>query len=180
MKKSVLVSAIILALCISSCSQIEKNMPQQSTTTSESSISVLSDASSENELQSSGNSSIMKDESSSEKQNSLEGNGAQPSQTDTQTKGTTVFDLFNGDGTSITESSSFMAKNGDVLTIEITSNISGGQVDLFLFSPDKVEQKISIVNAIESKTIELSDGEWAYNCTGFFDSGSIKIVGIIA
>jgi hypothetical protein len=67
-----------------------------------------------------------------------------------------------------------------VLTLEITSTISGGPVDLFLFSPDKKEQRISIENTTETQTIALSEGEWAYNCTGFFDSGSIEIIGKIA
>ena len=31
----------------------------------------------------------------------------------------------------------------------------------------------------DTKTFRLSEGRWAYNCTGFFDSGNISIKGVI-
>lgn len=184
MRKRSLVVAIILALYISGCTQNKQIAPQPSSTlTPDSSASVPSDISSvsEPQSQSSADSRITKDEISTFEENKSDVTSSAPSsQADNQNKGAIVIDISNVDGKSITESSSFKAENGDVLTLEITSTISGGSADLFLFSPDNKEQRISIGNTKETQTIALSDGEWAYNCTGFFDSGSIKIVGTVA
>lgn len=77
----------------------------------------------------------------------------------------------------ITRSGAFEAKDGQILTLTIQSDIKGGSVDLFFFSPDNKEQLINISNSNETKTIKLSSGKWAYNCTGFFESGDITIIG---
>ena len=61
----------------------------------------------------------------------------------------------------------------------IQSDIKGGTVDLFLFSPDNKEQRITLGGSDETKTIDLSAGRWAYNCTGFFESGRITIIGCL-
>lgn len=84
----------------------------------------------------------------------------------------------NKNQTSLIHSSSFQASDGQVLTLEIKSNIKGS-VDLFLFSPTYEEQRIILGGNDDTKTINLSEGTWAYNCTGFFDSGTISIVGTI-
>lgn len=89
----------------------------------------------------------------------------------------TVLDLRSGGQDSITQSGSFKAKDQEVLTLTIQSDIKGGSVDLFLFSPDSQEQRITIGGADETRTIPLSSGVWAYNCTGFFRSGEITIIG---
>lgn len=90
-----------------------------------------------------------------------------------------VINLTNNPGqTNIIHSSSFEAEDGQVLTLEIKSNVKGS-VDLFLFSPSYEEQRITIGGSDETRTVSLSKGTWAYNCTGFFDSGDITIVGTI-
>ena len=94
-------------------------------------------------------------------------------------KGTVVIDLSSNGRTSITQSSSFEAESGQILTLEITSSIKGA-VDLFLFSPSNEEQRITFGGSDETKTVHLSEGRWAYNCTGFFDSGEISIVGTLS
>lgn len=95
------------------------------------------------------------------------------------TKGTVVIDLSNDKGqNSLIHSSSFKASDGQVLTLDIKSTIKGS-VDLFLFSPTHQEQQITLDGKDDTKTINLSEGTWAYNCTGFFDSGDISIVGTL-
>lgn len=95
------------------------------------------------------------------------------------TKGTVVIDLSNDKGqNSLIHSSSFKAIDGQVLTLDIKSTIKGS-VDLFLFSPTHQEQQITLDGKDDTKTINLSEGTWAYNCTGFFDSGDISIVGTL-
>lgn len=92
---------------------------------------------------------------------------------------TVVINLSNNkDQKSLIHSSSFQAGDGQVLTLEIESTIEG-TVDLFLFSPSYQEQRITIGGNDDTKTISLSEGTWAYNCTGFFDSGSISIIGTV-
>lgn len=90
----------------------------------------------------------------------------------------TVLDLRSDGRDSITQSGSFKAKDDQSLTLTIQSDIKDGSVDLFLFSPDNQEQRITIGGADETRTIPLSSGIWAYNCTGFFKSGEITIIGI--
>lgn len=86
----------------------------------------------------------------------------------------------NKDQKNINESGGFFAEKNDILTLEIQSDISGGTVDLFLFSPEGKETKITIGNTNTTKNIALSEGQWSYNCTGFFqDGGNIQIVGTI-
>ena len=89
-----------------------------------------------------------------------------------------VIDLSDEGQKCIVHSSGFEAKDGQILTLEITSSINGS-VDLFLFSPSNQEQRITMGGSSETKTIPLSEGRWSYNCTGFFDSGSISIVGTL-
>ena len=89
-----------------------------------------------------------------------------------------VIDLSDEGQKCIVHSSGFEAKDGQILTLEITSSINGS-VDLFLFSPSNQEQRITMGGSSETKTIPLSEGRWSYNCTGFFDSGTISIVGTL-
>lgn len=92
--------------------------------------------------------------------------------------GTAVISLNSNGQNCLIHSSSFEARDGQVLTLEVTSNISG-TVDLFLFSPTFQEQRITLGGQDDIKTVALSEGTWAYNCTGFFDSGDISIVGTV-
>lgn len=112
-------------------------------------------------------------------QNSV--NTDSPDQTAAEIKedNATVLNLGNGEQNSITQSGSFEAKNDQILTLSIQSDIKGGSVDLYLFSPNHEKQCITISSSDETKTIALSNGRWAYNCTGFFESGDITIVGKI-
>ena len=67
-----------------------------------------------------------------------------------------------------------------VLTLNITSTIKGGSVDLFLFDPNNKEQRITIGSADAAKEIALSKGIWQYNCSGMFnEGGNIRIVGTV-
>ncbi|WP_349670587.1 stalk domain-containing protein [Lacrimispora sp.] len=86
----------------------------------------------------------------------------------------------NANQTNIAESGAFRAENNQTLTINITSNIKGGSVDLFLFDPNGKEQKITIGSANITKEIALEKGVWKYNCSGVFkDGGNIKVLGEI-
>ena len=96
-----------------------------------------------------------------------------------ETEEEVVFHLASNGHNAITKSDSFVAEDDQILTITIQSDIKGGSVDLFLFSPDNKEQRITINDSDETKTITLSAGRWAYNCTGFFQSGSITIRGTV-
>ena len=91
----------------------------------------------------------------------------------------TVINLSNGKRDSITHSGSFDAKDDQVLTLTIQSDIKGGSADIILFSPNHEEQRITVTDSDVTKTIALSAGRWAYNCTGFFESGDITITGKI-
>ncbi len=91
--------------------------------------------------------------------------------------GTPFFEIISKNGKNVASSGSFKAKAGQTLTITTTSTIKGGSVDLFLFSPSFKEQRLTFSGTNETKTITLSEGTWAYNCTGFFESGSITITG---
>ncbi len=96
-------------------------------------------------------------------------------------QGNVVIDLANHPGQrNIAESGSFQAEDGQRLTLEITSDIEGGSVDLFLFDPTGIEQRITIESVNMRKTIVLSKGEWKYNCSGIFkEGGNVRIVGMI-
>lgn len=96
-------------------------------------------------------------------------------------EGNRVINLSNNSGQSnIAESGSFQAENNQVLTLNITSDIKGGTVDLFLFDPNGKEQRITIGSADATKEVALTKGVWQYNCTGMFkDGGNIKITGTI-
>ena len=86
----------------------------------------------------------------------------------------------NADQTNIAKSGAFRAENNQTLTINITSDIKGGSVDLFLFDPNGKEQKITIGSSNMTKEITLEKGVWKYNCSGVFkDGGNIKVVGEI-
>ena len=93
-------------------------------------------------------------------------------------EGTVVINLSSMGQNCLIHSSSFQASDGQVLTLEIQSTVKGN-VDLFLFSPSFQEQRITIGGGDDTKTIDLSEGTWAYNCTGFFDSGDISVIGTI-
>ena len=86
----------------------------------------------------------------------------------------------NANQTNIAKSGAFRVKDNQTLTINITSDIKGGLVDLFLFDPEGNEQKITIGSANMTKEITLKKGVWKYNCSGVFkDGGNIKVVGEI-
>ena len=109
--------------------------------------------------------------------NPLPGNAS--GQDTAETEEEVVFHLSSNGHNGITKSDSFEAEDDQILTITIQSDIKGGSVDLFLFSPDNKEQRITMNDSDETKTITLSAGRWAYNCTGFFESGDITITGKI-
>lgn len=90
-----------------------------------------------------------------------------------------VLNLTSGGQHSITQSGSFEVKDGQSLVLTVRSDIGGGSVDVFLFSPDNREQRFTFYGADETKTVTLSVGRWSYNYTGFFESGDISIVGKI-
>lgn len=92
----------------------------------------------------------------------------------------TVINLSSGGKNSITVSDSFEAKKDQILVLTIQSNIEGGSVDLFLFSPSGKEQRITIEGSDKTETIALSAGNWAYNCTGSFKSGTVNIRGQVS
>lgn len=86
----------------------------------------------------------------------------------------------NANQTNIAESGAFRAENNQTLTMNITSDIKGGSVDLFLFDPNGNEQKITIGSADMTKEIALVKGVWKYNCSGVFkEGGNIKVLGEI-
>ncbi len=95
--------------------------------------------------------------------------------------GTTVLSISNHtDQRNIAESGSFQAEDNQTLILNITSDIKGGTVDLFLFNPNGKEQRITIGSTNLTKEIPLEKGKWQYNCSGIFqDGGNIKIVGTI-
>lgn len=96
-----------------------------------------------------------------------------------ESAGDIVFRLTSNGQNAITKSGSFEAADGQILTLTIQSDLKGGSVDFFLFSPDYKEQRIKINGSDETKTITLKEGRWAYNCTGFFESGAITITGTV-
>lgn len=95
--------------------------------------------------------------------------------------GNMVINLANHAGQmNIAESGSFQAGTNQTLTLTITSDIKGGEVNLFLFDPNGNEQRITISSADMTKEIALEEGTWHYNCSGVFkDGGNIKIAGTI-
>lgn len=94
-------------------------------------------------------------------------------------EGNSYFQI-KSNGKSILHSGSFEAKAGQTLTITVKSSIKGGSVDFFLFSPSNKEQHFAFAGSEATQTVELSAGTWAYNCTGFFDSGEIVITGTVS
>ena len=103
----------------------------------------------------------------------------QSSQPESDSEGIIVIDIRSNGQKNISQSSSFSADANQVLTLEIQSSITGGFVDFFLFSPSNQEQRITIGEGDENKTINLSEVIWGYNCTGLFDSGNIVIIGTV-
>lgn len=99
------------------------------------------------------------------------------------TEGNPYFQI-KSNGKSILHSGSFEAQSGQTLTITAESSIKGGTVDFFLFSPAgnglNEVTTFTFGGSNATKTVELSAGRWAYNCTGFFDSGNIEITGAIS
>lgn len=86
----------------------------------------------------------------------------------------------NASQTNIAESGAFQADDNQTLILNITSNIKGGTVDLFLFAPSGKEQRITIGAENRIEEIALEKGIWQYNCSGIFkDGGEISIVGTI-
>ena len=96
-------------------------------------------------------------------------------------EGNVVMNLTNNaNQTNIAKSGSFQAENNQTLTLNITSDLKGGSVDLFLFDPNGKEQHITIGSSNITKEIALEKGIWQYNCSGVFkDGGNVKIVGTI-
>ncbi len=100
---------------------------------------------------------------------------------DVASAGDVVIGLTNNAGqTNIAESGAFQADDNQTLILNITSNIKGGTVDLFLFAPSGKEQRITIGAENRTEEIILEKGVWQYNCSGIFkDGGEISIVGTI-
>ena len=96
-------------------------------------------------------------------------------------EGNVVMNLTNNTNqTNIAESGSFQAEDNQTLILNVTSDIKGGSVELFLYNPNGKEQHITIGSANITKEIALEKGTWQYNCSGVFkDGGNIKIVGTI-
>ncbi len=96
-------------------------------------------------------------------------------------EGNVVMNLTNNpDQRNIAESGSFQAEDNQTLTLNISSDIKGGTVDLFLFDPNGNEQRITIGAANITKEIVLVKGTWQYNCSGVFtDGGNVSIIGVI-
>lgn len=90
---------------------------------------------------------------------------------------TSVLNLSSSGRGSITQSGSFESTEGQVLTLSVQSDIQGGAVDLFLFPPNRKEQRLTFDGSDQTVTVALSAGRWDYNCTGFFRSGDIVILG---
>lgn len=95
--------------------------------------------------------------------------------------GNAVLNLANHTGQkNIAESGSFQAGDNQTLVLNITSDIKGGTVDLFLFDPSGKEQRITIGSANMTTEVPLEKGTWQYNCSGVFqDGGDIKVVGTL-
>jgi hypothetical protein len=51
---------------------------------------------------------------------------------------------------------------------------------MFLFSPSGGNRQLTFGGSDTTKAVELSEGKWAYNDTGFFESGNIAITGTIS
>lgn len=99
-------------------------------------------------------------------------------------EGDAVMDLSNhANQTNIAESGSFQAEDNQTLTLDITSDIRGGSVDLFFFNPNGEEEQhitIGFEDVTVTREIPLTRGIWRYNCSGVFkDGGNIRIVGTI-
>lgn len=105
--------------------------------------------------------------------------GSSPLGADASDTGTAAFALDSQGGTSITQSGSFEAEDGQTLTILAHSTIRGGTVDLFLFSPGGTEQRVTVGGEDMTREVTLSAGTWAYQCTGFFERGAIDMIGTI-
>lgn len=90
-----------------------------------------------------------------------------------------VLNITNGTNLRVSQSGSFRAKDSQTLILNITSDINGGFVDLFLFCPNGREQHRITIGVTENvtKEIALADGVWAYNAFGIFRSGNITITG---
>lgn len=95
-------------------------------------------------------------------------------------KGTVVFTLQSNGKRSIHQSSYFEVKGNQHLNIEVQSTITGGSVDLFLFSPSKEETRFTFGGEADVPSeLSLTEGTWAYNCTGSFTGGEFTAVGTI-
>ena len=92
-----------------------------------------------------------------------------------------VLNLANHAGQkNIAESGSFEAEPDQTLILNVTSDIKGGSVDLFLFDPNGKEHRVTIGSDDMTEEIPLEKGVWQYNCSGMFkDGGNIKIIGTI-
>lgn len=106
--------------------------------------------------------------------------GNQPINSNSARPGKTgeVISLDSRGERSLVYSSSFEAAKGQVLTLNIQSDIQG-KVDFFLYSPDRQERQIVIQGSDQNVSVSLTPGTWAYSCTGSFESGNVKITGIL-
>lgn len=92
-----------------------------------------------------------------------------------------VIDLKNRNTFNMSESGNFKAGDNQILTLEINSNLINGTVDFILFNPNGEQQElINIGKMNETRTINLSKGQWSYNCSGMFSGGgNCSIIGIL-
>ncbi len=88
-----------------------------------------------------------------------------------------VINLKNQNTFNMSESGNFYAKDGDKLKLQIKAELINGSVDFILFDPNGVQRKtITIDKMDEEIIIELSKGQWAYNCSGMFRGGGNLIL----
>jgi len=93
-----------------------------------------------------------------------------------------VFSLHNEEEQlNISQSGSFVAEANQVLVLNITSWITSSDVELLLIAPDGTEQYITIGQTMLTvRHIDLTEGEWAYNISGTFSSGNIRVTGVLS
>ncbi|HEX3076455.1 MAG TPA: M56 family metallopeptidase [Lachnospiraceae bacterium] len=91
-----------------------------------------------------------------------------------------VIDLKNQNTYNIAESGAFYIESSQTITLNISSTIKGGTVNLILQGKNGKEHIITIGSKDSSKKIKLKKGEWSYTCSGIFkEGGNLHIVGTV-
>lgn len=98
----------------------------------------------------------------------------------TEENAQTAFNLSSLNNKQIIGSGMFKAKANEKLIIQGTSTIGEGTVDLFLFDPTGKEIKYTLPHKEQKIEVSLTEGCWAYNCTGFWEgAGKIELIGTL-